>query len=207
MPFMKFIVVTPPEFVPDEARLIEQLFACGLDVLHLRKPGSDAEACAHLLESMPPQLRARTVTHDHFGLCEKFGLQGIHLNARNPHVPPSWSKGKQYHTVSASCHSVDEVEKMKNVADYVFMSPVFDSISKQGYSSAYSADELCAASMRGVIDCSVIALGGITLQKIPLLGTWHFGGAAFLGDVWGRAGHASFAANASELASALHEME
>ncbi|MGN1263860.1 MAG: thiamine phosphate synthase [Prevotella sp.] len=204
---MKFIVITPPDFIADEARMIEQLFDCGLDVLHLRKPGSSKEACSHLLESLPSHLYSRIVTHDHFGLCDEFGLQGIHLNARNPHVPSSWRKDDLHHTVSASCHSICEVEERKNSTDYVFMSPVFDSISKQGYSSAYTAADLSEASSRGVIDRRVIALGGITLQRIPQLNAWHFGGAAFLGDVWGRAGHGSFLDNASLLASALHETE
>ena len=42
---MKLIVITSPDFIPEEARIITGLFEVGLDLLHLRKPGSTIEAC------------------------------------------------------------------------------------------------------------------------------------------------------------------
>lgn len=68
--------------------------------------------------------------------------------------------------------------------DYVFLSPIFDSISKSGYRSAFSYARLRDAADRGVIDEKVVALGGVTFDKIPLLSSLHFGGAAMLGAIW-----------------------
>lgn len=72
---------------------------------------------------------------------------------------------------------------------YVFLSPIFDSISKAGYEAAFTASRLQQAAADGIIDGKVIALGGVTANNIPLLKEWHFGGAAFLGDVWSRISH------------------
>ena len=180
---MKFIVVTEPEFILHEAGMIMQLFDAGLDTLHLRKPDSQPEECAALLAKLPVWMRRHTVVHEHFDLCDGYGLQGIHLNRRNP-LPPAGFHG---HTVSASCHSIGEAEERKAGLDYVFLSPVFNSISKQGYQSAYTDDQLAEAANSGIIDSSVIALGGVTLDRIAQLREWHFGGAAFLGDVWNKA--------------------
>ena len=75
-----------------------------------------------------------------------------------------------------SCHSLEEVCQYKNHMDYVFLSPVFDSISKQGYRAAFSIETLEQA--RGIIDEKVFALGGVTLDKITILEQLHFGGIA-----------------------------
>lgn len=66
------------------------------------------------------------------------------------------------------------------------MSPIFDSISKVGYHAAFSPTLLKQAAIENVIDEKVIALGGITANNISLVKEWHFGGVAFLGDIWKR---------------------
>ncbi len=63
---------------------------------------------------------------------------GIHLNARNPKSEPHDYAGH----VSCACHSVEEVKNRKHFYDYVFMSPIYDSISKVNYYSTYTAEEL-----------------------------------------------------------------
>ena len=75
------------------------------------------------------------------------------------------------------------VKRYKEECSYVFLSPVFDSISKQGYSAAFSPDTLFRASAEGIIDSKVFALGGVTPDKAGLLSTLGFGGAVMLGCV------------------------
>ena len=84
-------------------------------------------------------------------------------------------------TRTRSCHSFDEVVRYKHECDYLFLSPIFDSISKSGYHSNFSHDELLEASKSGVIDNRVIALGGVTFDKLPYLKSLHFGGVAMMG--------------------------
>lgn len=191
--------------MPDEAQRIKELFDCGIDMLHLRKPGSAVEDCARLLDSLPDKYLRRIVVHDHFQLCLDYDLAGVHLNRRNPSVPPFVAADPDRYTVSASCHSIAEAAEKKADAAYIFLSPIFDSISKQGYRSSYCSEELGKAAGNGILDSRVIALGGITLGHIPMLRRWHFGGAAFLGDVWKRAGHDEFIVNARLLSCAVHE--
>ncbi len=200
---MRYIVITSPDFIPDEASMICRLFDSGLDVLHLRKPGSTAGACARLLDGLPAAMLPHIVVHDHFQLCRDYSLGGVHLNRRNPSVPYFVSSASGRYTVSASCHSITEAAERKTEADYVFLSPIFDSVSKQGYHSAYGPDTLREAALNGIIDDRVIALGGVTLDVIPRLREWHFGGAAFLGDVWQHAGTDVFDHHARELSRVL----
>ena len=68
--------------------------------------------------------------------------------------------------------------------DYLFLSPIFDSISKRGYLSQFSIESLQNAAEEGLIDGKVFALGGVTQAKLPLLHELGFGGAAMLGAAW-----------------------
>lgn len=110
----------------------------------------------------------------------KYHLHGIHLNRRNHQIPANFTG-----SISRSCHSLDEVrEALAFHYDYVFLSPIYDSISKQGYCHAFTSEQLTEAAKEGIINERVFALGGITEANIPQLEAWHFGGAAMLGNVW-----------------------
>ena len=175
---MLWLVITSPSFIPDEASFLHRLFVHGVDIVHLRKPGATAEECARLLDDLTSDDRRRIVIHDFFELAQPYGLRGIHLNARRSTVPDGW----QGH-VSRSCHSLEEVKRYKDACDYVFLSPIFDSVSKQGYASAFTDETLRDASKDGIIDHKVVALGGVTPDKIDYLQQLNFGGAAMLGCV------------------------
>ena len=167
---MKLVGITRPTFFKGEADAITLLLEGGLDLLHIRKPGSLSENIASLLSDIPPHLYSH--------LIESFPLKGIHLNKRNP-VCPSIHTG----SVSRSCHSIEELDHIEDI-DYCFLSPIFDSISKKGYLSAFSKEELADASRKGIINSKVYALGGITPEHIPLLQEFGFGGVAVLGYLW-----------------------
>lgn len=178
---MEWIVITSPGFLQGEADFIDKLFNHGLDRLHLRKPGADIGECRRLLDGISREWLPRIVVHDNFGLCREYGLGGVHLNGRNPMAPPNHEG-----SVSRSCHSLEEISRYKGECDYLTLSPIFNSISKQGYMAAFEPEQLAAARDSGLIDSRVIALGGVTLENIPRVRELGFGGVAILGDVWQR---------------------
>lgn len=175
---MKLIAITSPTFTVGEARFITVLVECGFWAVHVRKPDASAADCAQLLDAIPKEIRQRVVIHQHFSQAEEFSLMGIHLNRRCPLPPEEWTG-----SVSRSCHSLAEIEQWKEKCNYVFLSPIFDSISKSGYASAFSSETLEEAAQRGLIDDKVIALGGVTPTRLSQLRKWRFGGAAMLGCV------------------------
>lgn len=173
---MKLIAVTSPSFFEGEAYFLNRLATNGFDLIHLRKPNATAEECASLLDGLNEEARRKTVVHQHFSQAIAYSLHGIHLNSRNPQPLPDYNG-----SISRSCHSLEEVIEWKQKCDYVFLSPIFDSISKSGYSSAFSPEILAKAASEGIIDDKVYALGGVTPDKFNQLEAWHFGGAAMLG--------------------------
>lgn len=178
---MEWVVITSPGFLQGEADFIDRLFNHGLDRLHLRKPGADIGECRRLLDGISREWLPRIVVHDNFGLCREYGLGGVHLNGRNPMAPPNHEG-----SVSRSCHSLEEISRYKGECDYLTLSPIFNSISKQGYMAAFGPGQLATARDSGLIDRRVIALGGVTLENIPRVKELGFGGVAILGDVWQR---------------------
>ena len=178
---MKWIVITSPKFLQGETHFIPRLFAHGVDLLHLRKPGASIEECSQLLDKIPQEWHNRIVLHSHFELASTYRLHGIHLNHRSPQAPEGFKK-----SISCSCHSLKEVVHNKPRMNYMFLSPIFDSISKEGYGAAFTPEMLNDAAANKIIDNKVIALGGIDASHIQALKEWHFGGAAFLGDIWNR---------------------
>ncbi|MBQ7350325.1 MAG: thiamine phosphate synthase [Bacteroides sp.] len=176
---MKLILITPPTYFVEEDKIITSLFEEGLDVLHLRKPNTAPMFAERLLTLIPEQYHKRIVVHGHFYLKDEYRLKGIHLNQRNPNLPENY-KGH----VSCSCHSLEEVKVQKRNCDYVFLSPVFDSISKKDYHANYTPEEIRQAHKAGIIDKKVFALGGIDTNNIRQVKEYGFGGAAILGALW-----------------------
>ncbi len=177
----KTIVITLPDFFDGEARQIVQLLQVSVDLVHIRKPQASEEETERLLREIPEEFRHRLVLHDHHPLAPKYRLHGVHLNSRNPLPPEGW-RG----SVSRSCHSLEEVKEWKNRCDYVSLSPIFDSISKQGYHAAFTPGQLARAREEGIIDGKVMALGGVTFHRLDEVLRMGFGGGMILGDAWGK---------------------
>lgn len=178
---MKLILITTPTYFVEEDQILTALFEEGLDILHLRKPQTSPVYAERLLTLIPEKYHKRIVVHDNFYLKEEYKLKGIHLNSRNPEPPENYSGH-----ISTSCHSLEEIQAKKKKCDYVFLSPVFDSISKEGYNSAFTPEEIREASHKDIIDKKVIALGGIDENTILRAKDFGFGGVAILGGLWGK---------------------
>ncbi|MEO8759791.1 MAG: thiamine phosphate synthase [Bacteroidia bacterium] len=116
--------------------------------------------------------------HSHYKLAKEFDLKGIHLTEKE-------RKSKRINStlkiISTSFHSTTEILKNRRKYEYVFLSPVFDSISKQGYKSNFSLEELKFFLKRKK---NIIALGGINAENIESVKQKGFAGAAILGSIW-----------------------
>ena len=186
---MELRLVTREDFFPGEAEEIRLMFELGLDWLHLRKPGASEDEYRAFLLKLSPLERSRTVLHEHYHLAPELGAGGIHANSRHP-FPESQPGVNSRNTfpcalkLSASCHSLEELASRRQCFDHLFLSPIFDSISKAGYASGFTREQLLEAKHKGLIDNKIIALGGITYENIPIIRELGFGGVAVLGSVW-----------------------
>lgn len=185
---MNLIVITTGEFFPKEADLLNQMFDAGLERLHVRKPGCSPEELTQFLKTIKPYYLRKIILHQHFEVLSDMNFGGIHLREEvhqklSPLQVMDYSKKlKRFEkTISASFHNWKDVKEKSGVYDYVFISPVFDSVSKPGY----KANSEVLTIPQG-IKTKVVALGGITEPKIPVLKEAGFAGAAVLGGLWTR---------------------
>ena len=82
-----------------------------------------------------------------------------------------------------SCHTFDEVKELEGKEDYCFLSPIFDSISKEGYQANFDKEAL-KEFLKKERKIKVIALGGLTEANYKEVIEMGFDGGAFLGSVW-----------------------
>lgn len=176
---MKIAVITSPKKIKNETVIINVLFSEGLEILHLRKPGASEAVYSDFIKNISPEYRNRIVVHDYYNLVDKYGLKGIHLKGSRKITSEIRAA---YGHVSKSCHSFDEMAGLEAVPDYCFLSPVFDSISKSGYSSAFDLKEVKEKLKR--TNVRVFALGGITRENITMCEQTGFDGVAVLGYLW-----------------------
>lgn len=172
---MEIIAITQPYFFAGESDAITEMLGGGaVDRVHLRKPDSTVAEMSALISAIPDALRPRLTLHDHFELGRRYGVGGLHLNSRNPNCPPEWNG-----LVSRSMHTIDELRTLAHGYDYVFISPVYPSISKPGYKPEFTISQL-----RPYLGERIYALGGVTPGRLDELESAGFGGAAMLGALW-----------------------
>lgn len=179
---MKTIIITSPVPLKDEAVICNALFAHGLELLHLRKPGASKEVYEQFICWIEPRYRNRVVIHEHYDLAVQYRLHGIHL--RSGMIKANLSQ-PVYGSLSISCHSLEEIRRIPFKADYCFLSPIFDSISKPGYRSSFTT----LPDLRK-IPVPVIAMGGITPENTGICRQAGFAGVAALGYIWEKTGEA-----------------
>ena len=175
---LEIIGITLPHFFEEEAEIITDLLSSdAFDRFHIRKTDIDDSKNSlaftrRLIEKIPHDLHSRLSLHDCHSLASEYSC-GVHLNHRNP-LKPSGFRG----IVSRSCHTIEEISQ-PNSEDYLFLSPIFPSISKQGYNPSLSI-----SSLKGKLRMNIYALGGVTPSHFEEISEAGFGGAVMLGIIW-----------------------
>ena len=169
------VVITSPEFWPGEGDCLEEMLEEGLEKLHVRKPGKGLES---LLERLAPRWSSRLVLHgkrDVVEMAERYHVPQVHGHWYKP-----WEENSTV-ALSASLHSWEEVREVpQGGLQYVFLSPLFDSISKPGYKAGAGLLQ----RPDSVAPCGLIGLGGIDEHTIGQVMEHGWDGAAVLGYIW-----------------------
>ncbi len=176
------IVIAPEKDVKDEINILNQLFEAGLECYHLRKPDKNYNQHCDYLNQIDSRYHDKIVVHHFHELINKFNLKGIHFTEqkRIDHIdnPGQYFKNLNMFgkTISASFHELKDLIDCYFEFDYHFLSPVFSSISKQGYEGrGFDVNN---------IDKNIFGLGGISIDNLDQLKNLGFNGAAVLGSIW-----------------------
>lgn len=180
---MILTAITTPYFWEGEAEHLRQLLSSGeYTRVDIRKPFADTRSVERLIREIGQEFRHRLSLHSHFELAGEPAIGGIYLSRRNPYPPEGW-KG----AICCSCHSIDELSEMLPQVDYAYISPIFPSVSKPGYGigSNMIDDSRLTRLLRSPHGSKIVALGGVTPARLPLLAEKGFSQAALLGSAMG----------------------
>lgn len=179
-PPLMLLIITPEAIMADEARFLTSILELDECLrVHLRHPQADDDDISAIVDGIPSALWNRVSIHGHNAVAIAHPGIGVHLSSA------ALSEGGALPScaiLSGSCHTAAEVAAAPTALSYLTLSPVFDSISKHGYTAAVNTTDpavrLCLSARR------VIALGGMTPERIKGVAVAGFAGAAFLGYVW-----------------------
>lgn len=186
---MELILVSSPRKKEGEVADIIKMFEGGLERFHLRKPGVSKKYLQELIEQIPKQYYKRIVIHSNHEYAFQYKLGGIHIskkhrkNAFRLKLKMMWYRFRYPNLIiTRSCHKLGDLLSDKNPYNYVFLSPVYDSITANSLSANFNRRGLIST----IEQCPhrVYAMGGVQPEKFQEIADLGFSGAAVLGFLW-----------------------
>jgi thiamine monophosphate synthase len=196
------IVISYPTEIPNEIDLVNELLDSDIDYFHIRKPDFTISEMTDYIEAINEVNHHKLMINSNYTILNNYDLAGIHLNKKSLnqialkaeshqcHIEPLLQDGKDIfvnnqlpNAVSYSAHSFDEIEHLNFRTDYVFLAPIFDSISKKGHVANFTNQQELKENLAKT-DKKIIALGGIKQEHEDQLKEIGFAGSAILGDFW-----------------------
>ena len=177
------IVITPPErqHIEDVAGDIIDVASSCICKVHLRMPGASEADFRKVLDSLEPTYHQYVVLCDHYALLAEYDVAGVYLPYRRVaewrNIPLA-----PHQTIAVGAHSIQELQELPFTPHYALLSPLFDSISKEGYQGNPALLSCREALIK--LPYPIYALGGITPERQESVAKAGYAGVAVLGDIW-----------------------
>lgn len=175
------IVLTPEQEQRNEQDVISQLFEAGLKRFHIRKFRLTDTEMKRYLDAVDPVFCGRLVLHTHYHLARDYGISRLHFREAD-RANDRHTAYKNDYTLSTSVHDITAFNGLTETWQYAFLSPMYPSISKQGYGAQHTVlPTLCQRSNK---HGRLIGLGGIDAQNFKEVIKNGADGIALLGSIW-----------------------
>jgi thiamine-phosphate pyrophosphorylase len=185
---MKLVVISASGKVDKEAEMVTQMFEMGLQNYHLRKPKYSTKQLKQLIDEIPAHFHGRIVIHSHHILAARYNLKGIHLTrvhkqrrARQWITMQRIRLRRKQIVISTSFRKIGSLYEEEHKQTYVFLSPIFDSLSGK-YQSGFNEFSLKEALAK--TPHNVVARGGMDESRIAKASELGFYGIAFYSTIW-----------------------
>jgi thiamine-phosphate pyrophosphorylase len=154
----------------------------GIDIIQVRERDLEGAALAELVTAVLQVVRGtstRVVVNDRLDVALACGAHGVHLRsdsipaaAARAIAPVGWMIGR-------SVHGADEARRVAAGVDYLVAGTVFASASKPDGQPLLGIDGLRA--IVGAVSVPVLAIGGVTRERVEPLARAGAGGIAGIG--------------------------
>ncbi len=173
--------------------MIRECLAVGLPALQLREKDLGAVELARLGRA----LRAATAAHgamliinDRADVALAVGADGVQRTATSLAVADLLTVADKRLRVGASVHALEEARAAADAgADWLFCGPIYDTLSKRAYGPAQGLSAL--ERVAGAVTVPVIAIGGITPERVGEVRRAGARGVAVISAILGAASPAA----------------
>jgi len=175
------VLISPEMDLNNEIQILHQLFDVGLEFYHFRKPDKSLQEHRDYLNRIDVKHHDKIITHYFHELAVEFNLKGIHLQEQvridfGTDLEKYVMENSKTLSVSSSFHNPSDLESCSVNFNYHLLSPVFSSISKQGYEGK-------GFDVNGT-NKIIIGIGGVNEQTIDATLNLGYRGIGVLGGVW-----------------------
>ncbi len=172
-----------PSNVEDEIDTIHKILESNTFLFHLRKPNLNIQETRCFLNKISVNYHSKIVIHNHISLLNEYKLKGFYCTRQFLEKNKIELLKQQYpkSIFSKGCHSINELKDI-NHYNYVFLSPIFDSISKNNLHSNFKLTQL--EKELKLVKTAIYALGGITPNQLKKIEHINFKGVGVLGFIW-----------------------
>ena len=164
---------------------LESALRAGARLIQLREkslPHDELLELAHSLTALAHQHDATLLINTHADIALQAGADGVHRPTDGPTVDELRRQLGPEAIIGVSTHSLAQAHAAaEQGADYITLSPIFESASKPGYGPALGLDEL--ARVCGAVDVPVYALAGVTPERAAACVEAGAYGVAVMGGV------------------------
>ncbi|MEW6469282.1 MAG: thiamine phosphate synthase [Bacteroidota bacterium] len=186
---MKLILISSSEkHAEKEIVQVNKMFELGLENFHLRKPKYTTRELSQYISAIPAHFHNRIIIHSHHKLVFRYNLKGIHLTRiHRKRKLRQWFIMRRIALMKPHLLTTTSFRKLANLYEepakysYVFLSPIFDSLSGK-YQSGFNEFSLKAAMEK--TPHRVIARGGMDPSRIEKSKEIGFAGIAFYSSIW-----------------------
>lgn len=155
--------------------------AAGIDVVQVREPNLDGRDLADLVRAVvvaTRRTRTRVVVNERLDVALVTGADGVHLRGDAMDAARVRAVVRPGFLIGRSVHRADEAAAAGPV-DYLVAGTVFRSASKPADHTLLGADGLAQVVQASAVP--VVAIGGVTLDTVPVVAAAGAAGLAAIG--------------------------
>jgi thiamine-phosphate diphosphorylase len=181
-------LITPSlaEGTGDERALLARVAAAaraGVHLIQVRQPALEGRALLHLVRQCVAAVAstpARVVVNDRLDVALAAPAHGVHLRGDGPPAMRVRALTPRGFLVGRSVHAAEEAREIvaQGGLDYLIFGAVFPTVSKPGGTAAGVG---ALAGVVRAVPCPVLAIGGMTVERIPEVGRAGVAGVAGIG--------------------------
>lgn len=186
---MELVLISRSKGIYPEAGLVAKMFDLGLSRFHLRKQGFNSAMIKEYLSQIPEPYWHKIIIHSKHHLAAKYPIGGVHFTKKDRTnkirlwILHKYLRRKKPKLVfTSSFHSLESLIAETRNYSYVFLSPVFDSISKSNYQGRFHNSNFDILLKK--VNQRVYALGGVDSSKVEDIFKMGFSGMAVHGSIW-----------------------